>query len=80
MRAVPGQRFAFDWNINVGPGTLDPTTAWPGHDYVDYVGVDAYDMSTSQYHAGEKPSAAQHQQATTDLFDGRRGLRFWGLR
>jgi glycosyl hydrolase family 26 len=77
MRAVPGQRFAFDWNVNVGPGTLDPTTAWPGRDYVDYVGVDAYDISTSQYHVGDKPSATQHQQATTELLDGRWGLRFW---
>ena len=27
MRAVPGQQFAFDWNVNVGPGPLDATTA-----------------------------------------------------
>ena len=77
MRAVPGQHFAYDWNVNVGPSPMDATAAWPGRNYVDYVGVDAYDMSTTRYHAGETPSAIQQRQAVTELLDGRWGMRFW---
>ncbi len=51
MRAVPGAHFKFDWAANagskwIGPGQqLEAADAWPGVDYVDYVGLDVYDQS-----------------------------------
>jgi Glycosyl hydrolase family 26 len=51
VRAVPGAHFKFDWAANagssyVGPGQqLEAADAWPGADYVDYVGLDVYDQS-----------------------------------
>lgn len=44
MRSVAGQSFRFDWNVNNGSAGWDATRAWPGDGYVDYVGVDAYDL------------------------------------
>ncbi len=36
----------FDWNVNAGPGSSvrDAAAAYPGDDYVDIVGIDAYDQ------------------------------------
>jgi hypothetical protein len=52
MRAVPGTNFKFVWNPDayafagqndpVHPG-YDPSPAWPGAAYVDYIGLDLYD-------------------------------------
>jgi beta-mannanase len=38
-------RFKFEWNANVGL-TMDPSTAYPGDAYVDYIGMDFYYNST----------------------------------
>jgi hypothetical protein len=44
MRAVPGEKFTFLWNPNSSsPTTYSPAQAYPGNDYVDYVGTDVYD-------------------------------------
>lgn len=55
MRAVPGANFKFVWNPDgyafLGAndpdypksGGFDPAAAWPGKQYVDYVGADVYD-------------------------------------
>ena len=43
MRSVPGQSFAFDWNINGGSASVKPETVYPGDAYVDYIGTDVYD-------------------------------------
>jgi hypothetical protein len=43
MRSVPGQHFAFDWNMNLGSSSMPADQAYPGDAYVTYVGVDAYD-------------------------------------
>ena len=44
MRAVPGQRFQFDWSPVLGHGAVAPDRAYPGDAYVDYIGLDAYDQ------------------------------------
>jgi hypothetical protein len=44
IRAVPGARFAFDWNANLGTGTIAPEKVYPGDAYVDIVGADVYDQ------------------------------------
>ncbi len=43
MRSVPGARFTFIWNPNIGTRTMDAETAYPGDAYVDQIGVDIYD-------------------------------------
>lgn len=43
MRSVPGTRFNFVWNPNVGSPSLDPAAAYPGDAFVDEIGMDVYD-------------------------------------
>lgn len=50
MRSVPGAAFKFDWSAISGSSTvngarLDAAAAYPGDAYVDYIGLDVYDMS-----------------------------------
>ena len=40
FRAV-SSRFVFEWNVNCG-GSWDPSTAYPGDDVVDIIGMDVY--------------------------------------
>jgi hypothetical protein len=43
MRSVSGQKFTFDWTMNLGASAMPAEAAYPGDAYVSYVGVDAYD-------------------------------------
>lgn len=85
MRAVPGQHFQFDWNPNNGDTKYDAVNYYPGSDVVDYVGVDAYDVSWAP---GTYPypqdcaenqcwAAAQKVAWDTSIYGGARGLKFW---
>jgi hypothetical protein len=47
MRGVPGAAFRFDWNPIGGPTSWNIDQAYPGDAYVDYVGLDPYDQSSS---------------------------------
>ncbi|HWE56633.1 MAG TPA: hypothetical protein VG435_14065 [Acidimicrobiales bacterium] len=55
MRAVPGQHFKFEWNPSIGDsGASDAAMGnlasyFPGSAYVDYVGVDIYDVAYLTY-------------------------------
>ncbi|MFH8802319.1 glycoside hydrolase family 26 protein [Streptomyces sp. NPDC017936] len=44
MRAVPGQRFRFDFAPNRGRDAIHWTACYPGDRYVDVIGMDAYDQ------------------------------------
>lgn len=44
MRAVPGQRFRFDFAPNRGLDAIPWTECYPGDDTVDIIGMDAYDQ------------------------------------
>jgi Glycosyl hydrolase family 26 len=44
MRSVGGQHFAFEWNPSIGGGVA-LERAYPGDQYVDYIGLDVYDQS-----------------------------------
>ncbi|MEU4653638.1 glycosyl hydrolase [Streptomyces sp. NPDC023723] len=44
MRAVPGQRFKFDFAPSRGRDAVPWTECYPGDDTVDIVGMDAYDQ------------------------------------
>lgn len=44
MRAVPGaEKLQFDWNLCLTHCMFDPEKAWPGDEYVDFIGLDVYD-------------------------------------
>jgi hypothetical protein len=43
MRAQPGARFRFDWNIAAGYRPIPFARYYPGDDVVDIVGIDFYD-------------------------------------
>jgi Glycosyl hydrolase family 26 len=45
MRSVPGQRFEFEWNPAIGTADVRLGKAYPGDQYVDYIGLDVYDQS-----------------------------------
>lgn len=83
MRAVPGQAFEFDWNPNIGPGSMAAEQAWPGAQFVDYVGIDVYDQSwvrdTYPIPAGasDADKLARWQRMWEYTLNGDRGLAFW---
>ncbi|MGW6709500.1 glycosyl hydrolase [Streptomyces sp. NPDC054956] len=45
MRAVPGQKFKFDFTPNRGRDAIGWTRCYPGDDVVDIVGMDSYDQA-----------------------------------
>jgi Glycosyl hydrolase family 26 len=75
MRSVSGQRFAFDWNPSIGADAFPAELAYPGDQYVDYVGVDIYDTSWSHYPSASMASA--RAAAWNDALNGNHGLAFW---
>ncbi|MBT0768157.1 hypothetical protein KIH74_04440 [Kineosporia sp. J2-2] len=82
MRQVPGQEFEFDWNPNNGYNERDGVEYWPGDQYVDYVGVDAYDVSFTFYpypQVCDQSCRLERQKRTWDenVYGGPRGLQFW---
>jgi hypothetical protein len=84
MRAEPGQKFEFDWNINNGKAKYDAVDYYPGNDVVDYIGVDAYDTGwafrTYPYPSDcdqECRSTRQRNAWNRSIYGGSRGLKFW---
>ena len=45
IRHVKGEHFAFDWCVSAGPHYGNLNLAYPGNNYVDYVGMDVYDWN-----------------------------------
>ena len=83
MRKVPGQKFEFDWNPVNGYTAYDATKYYPGDSYVDYVGIDVYDLTWTPggYPYPKNCSSAcrtQRQNTAWDyLMTSDRGLGFW---
>jgi hypothetical protein len=84
MRAVPGSEFEFDWNPNNGKNKYDAVAYYPGDDVVDYIGVDAYDISwawrTYPYPQACDPDCRLARQKAAwqkAIHGGKRGLEFW---
>ena len=83
MRRVPGQLFQFLWNPAAGLQQFPAEQAYPGDQYVDFVGVDVYDTSwaedTYPTPAGAAPARRQASAATvwSTISDGDHGLHFW---
>ncbi len=50
MRSVPGAHFTFEWNPTRGDLAVgDLANYYPGDAYVDYVGLDVYDVESQVY-------------------------------
>ena len=50
MRSVPGANFKFEWNPSIGDlGAGNLASYFPGNAYVDYVGLDVFDVEWKQY-------------------------------
>lgn len=85
MRAVPGaEGLKFCWNPANGSQTFPAEKAWPGDEFVDYIGVDVYDQSwvanTYPWPPNEEPAKieARRQKAWKEwMLDSPRGLAFW---
>lgn len=70
MRTATGQAFKFDWCVFVGQWMMgDPTLAYPGDDFVDYIGVDIYDTSG--------PTDAERVADWKAKANGAGGLDYW---
>ncbi|MGQ0433014.1 MAG: glycoside hydrolase family 26 protein [Microthrixaceae bacterium] len=61
LRAVPNQRFLFDWTPLAGNANANVEAAYPGDAYVDIIGLDAYDTSNI---STSKPAARWNDQVS----------------
>lgn len=83
MRSVPGEKLRFDWNPNIGETPYEAHLYYPGGKYVDYVGVDVYDVSWQKDtypYPGDCDARCRlfRQEAVWErLYDGHYGLRYW---
>ena len=85
MRAVPGtERLTFCWNPTLGDQDFPADEAWPGDEYVDFVGVDVYDETWNKdtYPWPATASAAEISARRRKVWDewimhSPRGLAFW---
>jgi hypothetical protein len=76
LRSTPGSHFKFDWTVLPGAGeagTPDAAGAYPGDDYVDYVGVDVYDVGWAADGSPINDAAARWQQ----IANQNEGLNWW---
>ncbi len=76
MRAVPssggnpgGATLRFCWNGNTGWAPYDMADAYPGDNYVDYVGVDVYDQSWQYYPWAANATAQQIADARRNAWE-----------
>ncbi|MER5929574.1 glycosyl hydrolase [Streptomyces sp. NPDC002054] len=63
MRAVPGQKFRFDFNPNRGTDAIPWDRCYPGDDVVDIIGMDSYDQGPGRTFDDHitQPYGLQHQ-------------------
>ncbi|WP_381797458.1 glycoside hydrolase family 26 protein [Streptomyces niveus] len=66
MRAVPGQKFRFDFAPNRGKDAIAWTECYPGDDVVDIMGMDAYDQ----------PSGGTFDEQVNEPFGLRKHVEF----
>ncbi|MBI1371107.1 MAG: hypothetical protein GC162_20955 [Planctomycetes bacterium] len=85
MRSVSGaEHLLFCWNPTLGQQQFPADEAWPGDEYVDYVGVDVYDETwmpdTYPFPPGadEAEIARRRDNAWNNwIMNSPRGLAFW---
>jgi hypothetical protein len=86
MRTVPDNKFKFDFNVNNGFNPHPGEEYYPGDKFVDYVGVDVYDLHQgaydNKYRNAKKCDQACREERQTQawneaIFGGPHGLNFW---
>jgi len=84
MRRVPGtEKLQFDFNPASGWMGYDPEEAWPGDEYVDFVGPDIYDdcyaKDTYPWPKDATPEQIEqrHKKAWDEYLNGTYGLAYW---
>lgn len=85
MRSVPGtEKLRFCWNPTLGDQQFPADEAWPGDEFVDYVGVDVYDETwnadTYPWPANASPAEIERRQRKVWdewIMNSPRGLAFW---
>ncbi len=86
MRAVPGaEDLKFCWNPNNNVGQSDARKAWPGREFVDYIGIDVYDQSWApETYPIPKDASPEETQRRRErawrnwiVSEERHGLNFW---
>ncbi|MET0657551.1 MAG: glycosyl hydrolase [Steroidobacteraceae bacterium] len=69
MRKAPGARFKFDWCPGTGWTAFEAQNAYPGDEYVDYIGMDVYDTSWD-------PKVVTPEQRWNEKMTARHGLKW----
>jgi hypothetical protein len=82
MRSVPGQSFQFFWNPTLGVQYEDGQPfefeqAYPGDDYVDFIGPDIYDTDWGVYPTSGTITAAMQSAAWNNMVTGDHGLNWF---
>jgi hypothetical protein len=84
LRNTPGQAFEFVWNPSVGTHRgVAAADSYPGDAYVDYIGVDVYDVSWQPRtypvadRGGEAQRDAAQQRTWQNILNGPEGLLHW---
>ena len=68
MRSVPGANFKFEWDPNRGDlGVGNLTSYYPGDQYVDYVGLDVYDVEDFHYPGAQAEFATSRRDRTASI-------------
>ncbi|MFI1013848.1 glycoside hydrolase family 26 protein [Streptomyces sp. NPDC020965] len=81
MRAVPGQRFRFDFAPNRGKDAIPWTECYPGDDVVDIIGMDSYDQAPGKSFEEQAtaPYGLQHQVEFAAAHNKPISYPEWGL-
>lgn len=69
MRSVPNANFRFDWNVACYAGAPSPEAAYPGDEYVDFIGCDVYNASWN-------PAVATGEQRWNAVLNAQYGLNW----
>jgi hypothetical protein len=83
LRKTPGQAFEFVWNPSVGVHRGAAAASYPGDAYVDYIGVDVYDVSWQpgtypvSDHVGTAQRETVQQRTWHTVLHGPEGLLHW---
>jgi hypothetical protein len=79
MDAVDGAEFEYVWAPHIGRRDMDPTLAYPGDDWVDYIGLTVYDASQLYFpvECDETCVSTRREQTWEMLVTQEFGLDFW---
>lgn len=77
LRSIEGQQFEFVWNPSTSIWGVDLEAAFPGRDYVDFIGIDHYDQTWAQ--SGGKPIYGPEYESADNAERLRRQQLAWSV-